>query len=80
MEKVAKLPLNKLIEHFQLEVLYGPQNIESVDIKNTDINRPGLQMVGFSKFFENVFVNDIRDNIRVNLTFFAIRSCDFCRR
>ncbi|MBQ3427826.1 MAG: HPr(Ser) kinase/phosphatase [Clostridia bacterium] len=53
MEKVAKLPLNKLIEHFQLEILYAPQNIESVDIKNTDINRPGLQMVGFSKFFDD---------------------------
>lgn len=53
MEKIAKLPLTKVIEHFQLEVLYEPQNMASVDIKKTDVNRPGLQMVGFSKFFDS---------------------------
>ena len=53
MEKIAKLPLNKLIEHFQLEVVYEPQNIESVFITKSDINRPGLQMVGFSRLFDN---------------------------
>ncbi len=53
MEKAAKLPLNKLIEYFQLEVLYAPQNMESVVITKSDINRPGLQMVGFSKLFDS---------------------------
>ena len=52
MEKAARLPLNKLIEYFQLEVLYAPQNMESVVITKSDINRPGLQMVGFSKLFD----------------------------
>ena len=53
MEKAAKLPLNKLIEYFQLEVLFAPQNMESVVITKSDINRPGLQMIGFSKFFDS---------------------------
>lgn len=53
MEKAARLPLNKLIEYFQLEVLYAPQNMESVVITKSDINRPGLQMVGFSKLFDS---------------------------
>lgn len=53
MNKMAKLPLNKLIEQFQLEVIVEPQNIELVNIVTSDINRPGLQMVGFSKFFDN---------------------------
>lgn len=52
MENVAKLPLTKLIEDFQLEVLYEPQNVESILVVKSDINRPGLQMVGFSKFFD----------------------------
>lgn len=53
MDRTAKLALSKLIEHFQLEVLYEPQNIESVFITKSDINRPGLQMIGFSKFFDD---------------------------
>ncbi|MGN1115018.1 MAG: HPr(Ser) kinase/phosphatase [Candidatus Ornithomonoglobus sp.] len=53
MENVAKLPLSKLIEKFQLEVLYEPQNIDSVFVANSDINRPGLQMAGFSKLFDS---------------------------
>lgn len=53
MEKLAKLPLNKLIEKFQLEVISEPQNMESIFVTTSDINRPGLQMVGFSKFFDN---------------------------
>lgn len=53
MEKAAKLPLGKLIEKFQLEVLYEPQNIDSVYVTKSDINRPGLQMVGFSRFFDS---------------------------
>lgn len=53
MENVAKLPLSKLIEKFQLEVLYEPQNMDSVFVTNSDINRPGLQMVGFSKLFDS---------------------------
>ncbi|MGN0162146.1 MAG: HPr(Ser) kinase/phosphatase [Candidatus Ornithomonoglobus sp.] len=53
MENVAKLPLSKLIEKFQLEVLYEPQNMDSIFVTNSDINRPGLQMVGFSKLFDS---------------------------
>lgn len=53
MENVAKLPLSKLIEYFELEVLYEPQNMDSIPITTSDINRPGLQMVGFSKYFDN---------------------------
>ncbi len=53
MESIAKLPLSKLIENFQLEVLYEPQNIDSVFVTNSDINRPGLQMAGFAKLFDS---------------------------
>lgn len=53
MENVAKLPLSKLIEKFQLEVLYEPQNMDAIFVTTSDINRPGLQMVGFAKYFDN---------------------------
>ena len=53
MENVAKLPLSKLIEKFQLEVLYEPQNVDSLFVTKSDINRPGLQMAGFAKLFDS---------------------------
>ncbi|MGN0183210.1 MAG: HPr(Ser) kinase/phosphatase [Candidatus Ornithomonoglobus sp.] len=53
MENVAKLPLSKLIEKFQLEILYEPQNMDSLFVTKSDINRPGLQMAGFSKLFDS---------------------------
>ncbi|MDD6762620.1 MAG: HPr(Ser) kinase/phosphatase [Clostridiales bacterium] len=53
MENVAKLPLSKLIEKFQLEVLYEPQNMDSLFVTKSDINRPGLQMAGFAKLFDS---------------------------
>lgn len=53
MENVAKLPLIRMVEKFELEVMYEPQNMDSIVISKSDINRPGLQMVGFSKFFDS---------------------------
>lgn len=59
MEKIAKLPLNKLIEHFQLEVVYEPQNIESVFITTSDVTRPGLQLAGYFGLFDNARIQVI---------------------
>ncbi len=53
MEKTGKLPITKLIENFKLEVLYAPENMESVYITTSDVSRPGLQLVGFSEYFDN---------------------------
>ena len=46
------IPLTKVIEEFELEQLYAPEDIASVDISSTDINRPGLQMAGFFENFD----------------------------
>ncbi len=48
-----KLPLTKIIEEFELEKIYEPENLESMMVNNTDVNRPGLQMVGFFDYFDN---------------------------
>ena len=53
MENTAKLPLGKIIENFSLEVIYEPKNVDSVFVTKSDINRPGLQMIGFLKFFDS---------------------------
>ena len=48
-----KLPLKKVIEEFELEKIYETDDLDSVMITNTDVNRPGLQMVGFFEYFDN---------------------------
>ena len=53
MENTAKLPLGKIIENFSLEVIYEPKNVDSIFVTKSDINRPGLQMIGFWKFFDS---------------------------
>ncbi len=53
MEKTGKLPITKLIENFKMEVLYAPENMENVYITTSDVSRPGLQLVGFSEYFDN---------------------------
>lgn len=53
MNSTAKLPLNRIIEEFSLEVLYEPKNIDQIVVTTSDINRPGLQMVGFVEYFDS---------------------------
>ncbi len=48
-----KLPLTKIIEEFDLEKIYETNGMDSVMIARSDVNRPGLQMVGFFDYFDN---------------------------
>ena len=48
-----KIPLTKIIEEFELEKIYEPASLDSVMVTCTDVNRPGLQMVGFFDYFDS---------------------------
>ena len=48
-----KISLNKIIEHFKLEMVYESSTIDKVYISSSDLNRPGLQMVGFFDYFDS---------------------------
>ena len=53
-DKVFKVPLTKLVDHFKLEVIHEPENIEKIKIKSCDIFRPGIQLaVDFFDHFDN---------------------------
>lgn len=45
--------LSKVTEEFQFEILYRSTDYEDILIESSDINRPGLQMVGFYDYFDN---------------------------
>lgn len=53
MDEVSKLPISKIIENFQLEVLYMPESDEPAVVTTSDVSRPGLQLVGFCEYFDN---------------------------
>ena len=52
MENRYSVKLGKLIEEFELEVLRGVENYHDVLIQREDVNRPGLQLVGFFDYFD----------------------------
>lgn len=43
--------LKKIIDEFKLEVIYTPQNPENILIEETEVNRPGLQLMDFYEYF-----------------------------
>jgi HPr kinase/phosphorylase len=45
--------LKIIIDHFQLEAVYLPRDPADIAISETDINRPGLQFMGFYEYFSN---------------------------
>ena len=52
MESTGRMPLSRLIEKFQLEVIYAPEDINAVMITTSDVARPGLPLVGFCEYFD----------------------------
>ena len=51
--EVYTIPLTSIIDEFQLEVIYAPENIAEIQVGRSDVNRPGLKLSGFGKLFEN---------------------------
>ena len=46
------MSLKKLIDDYGLESIYIPQNFENIKIYANDVNRPGLQLVGYFDYFD----------------------------
>ncbi|MDY3032293.1 MAG: HPr(Ser) kinase/phosphatase [Clostridia bacterium] len=44
--------LTNIIEEFELEKIYEPTDIETVLVGSANLNRPGLQMIGFFDHFD----------------------------
>jgi len=43
--------LQKVIDEFKLETIYIHKNAEEILIDENDVNRPGLQLMGFYEYF-----------------------------
>lgn len=51
MADIYTLPLSEIVKEFKLEVIYTPSDTENILIKDNDVNRPGLQLMGFYEYF-----------------------------
>ena len=51
-EVKGTIKLKKLVEHFQLKILHAGEDYETAEIGIKDVNRPGLQFVGFYDYFD----------------------------
>ena len=47
----ASMKLTKIVERFELEILNAGKNYERCLIREDDINRPALQILGFFDYF-----------------------------
>ena len=52
-EFTNRVDLQKIITENGLKVLYTPEDPSKIMIASSDVNRPGLQMVGFFDYFDN---------------------------
>ena len=53
MELRYSVKLSLLVEEFGLKKVYTPPDFENVRIVTPDLNRPGMQLVGFFSHFDN---------------------------
>ena len=53
MEPRYSVKLSLLVEDFGLKKVYTPPDFENVRIVTPDLNRPGMQLVGFFSHFDN---------------------------
>ncbi|MCL2827358.1 MAG: HPr(Ser) kinase/phosphatase [Oscillospiraceae bacterium] len=51
MERPKGIKLSKLVDHFGLAVLHKPEAYDTIRVQTADLNRPGLQVVGFYDYF-----------------------------
>ena len=45
------IPLSQVVKEFNLEVVYQSKDYEDVKITTSEVNRPGMQIVGFFDYF-----------------------------
>ena len=67
--------LAKIIQEFNLETIFLPENINDVLITRSEVNRPGLQLAGFFEYFtpervqligrvESIYLSQLSDKER----------------
>ena len=46
------IPLQKVVSQLNVEVVYTPCDLKDIPVYSADVNRPGLLLAGYNKFFD----------------------------
>ena len=46
------IPLSKIVDEFDLQIVYAPDDYAAREVKRSDVNRPGLKLSGFGTLFD----------------------------
>lgn len=52
METTFSIPLASIVDAFHLEKIYESSDFDKVEITSSEVNRPGLQIIGFFDYFD----------------------------
>lgn len=52
MKTPHSVSLNRIIKDFSLETLFVPEDLDKIMISSTEVNRPGLELSGFYKYYD----------------------------
>ena len=52
-ERQYSVKLSTIVDEFELEKVYTPPNYEDVLVETPNVNRPGMQLIGFFNHFDN---------------------------
>jgi len=53
MSAAATVSLSQIMKEMTLETVYMPSNPETILVESTQVNRPGVELTGFFKFYDN---------------------------
>ena len=59
MSSPYSVSMAKMIKNFHLETIVMPANPEDIYISNVEVNRPGLQLSGFYRYFDHARIQII---------------------
>lgn len=59
MPHLYTVNLKQLYEDLKLEAIFLPENVETIEISNVNVNLPGLPLAGFYNYFDNTRIQVI---------------------
>ncbi|MBQ7288791.1 MAG: HPr(Ser) kinase/phosphatase [Clostridia bacterium] len=52
MKTPYNISLNRIMKDFSLEKIFTPENIDEITVSSTEVNRPGLELSGYYKYYD----------------------------
>lgn len=74
MARVPSVKLTEIVNYFKMDVVYASSDYESIEVIVSDVNRPGLQLVGYMEHFDT---HRLQIMGKAESYFLAEHTCEF---